>query len=966
MKLSINIVILFCLFFSNELVAQVKKIGIPDIEYFNRRTYHGATQNWGITQGKSGFLYFGNNNGVLEFDGDQWRLYRDLGELNVRSTHAVGDRIYAGAFNELGYFYYDSASKLKYKSLLQGPNVRNFEDFWHIYDWNGYVVFHSQKGLCFYKDDQLTHIIYPESRFVSAFVVNGLFLVQDEQAGLMEVRGNDIYPINGGKLFAGKEIKSIMSLSNSEMIIGTMNNGLYRWDMQMFAEWKVPANNLLKKINIFCGCKYSDDRLVYGTIQGGIVIIDDKGEVYLQIDKDRGLRNNTVLSAFVDREGNIWGGLDNGIVKVNFNSTISFLQGYYNLGTGYVMEKFKNEYYFGTNQAVFKIGEQKFKDPLKDRNDFIKVINTGGQVWSLYHDERSLLCGHNLGVFEIKDSGANEITPADVNGVWNFKTVKANDNLLLSGTYTGLIVLEYKSGKWQYRNTIKNFNESARFIEWDNEGYLWMSHGYRGVFRIKLNDEITEATEVLIFKNTEFPNNHNPLTLTKINGKCLFSSKDGIYQYDYTAGKFVHNDDFEAMFSNGIYPNDIKEDQYRNLWCFYGDKIGVLRFLEDGTYKDIWYPFLPLDRKMVSAFEYVYVEDEKNVFFGVEDGFAHYATEDYKNYKIPFKVHLRSFKGNSDSTTYQLNYVGDSIKQNVVPSFTFRKNTFNISFVASFYEQRNVLYSTWLRNYDSGFGEWTEENHRSYSNLTEGEYEIIIKAKNQYGVQAPPVSFKFIVLPPWYRSVVAKVVWVILFLMLVALIYYFISKRIEFSRQKEKSKQQERFRIKEEELKTAALVSEKEMIRLRNDKLRNEMVFKEKELANSTVHIIQKNDLLSDIKEQLKKIVRIQEKSELEKKVRLLIKKIDRDIDTENNWQVFETHFGQVHEAFFNSLKEKHPDLTSREQKLCAYIKMGMASKDIASLMNITTRAVENNRYKLRQKLGLSQGDNLLEYIENV
>ncbi len=966
MRLFKYIILFSTLFITYSLNGQIKKIGIPEIEYFNRRSYHGATQNWGITQGTSGFMYFGNNHGVLEFDGEKWQLYHDLGDFNVRSTHAVGNKIYAGAFNELGYFYSDSLSELKYKSLVQGPYIRDLEDFWHIYDWNDYVIFHSQKGLCFFKGDQLKHIIYPESRFVSAFVVNGLFLVQDEKAGLMEVRGNDVFPVTGGKLFAGKEINSIMALSNSEMIIGTMSSGLYTWDMQKIEEWKVPANDLLKKINIFCGCKYSDKLFVYGTIQGGLVIIDSNGEIYLQIDKDKGLRNNTVLSAFVDREGNIWGGLDNGIVKVNFNSTISFLQGYYNLGTGYVMDKFNNEYYFGTNQAVFKISDEKFKDPLKNRNDFIKVENTGGQVWNLYHDDKTLLCGHNLGVFQIRGTTANIITPPYVNGVWNFKHLDGNDNLLLSGTYTGLIILEKKAGKWTFRNSIKGFNESARFIEWDDRGYLWVSHGYRGIFRIKMDEDYTEATEILTFKRNDFPNNKSPLTLTKINGECLFTSHDGIYKFDYSNNTFTRQTEFEKMFSDHIYPNDIKQDEYRNLWCFYGDRVGVLRFLEDGSYKDIRYPFLPLDRKLVSAFEFVYVEDENNVIFGVEDGFAHYAAEDFKNYKIPFKVHLRSFKGNSDSTIYQLNYSGDSIQQNVIPSFKFRKNTFDIDFVASFYEQRNVLYSTWLKNYDAGFGNWTLDNHRSYSNLREGEYEIKIKAKNQYGVQAPPISFKFIVLPPWYRSIPAKIVFVILFLIIVALIYYFVSKRIELSRQKEKSKQQERFRIKEEQLKNAALVSEKEMIRIRNEKLRNDMVYKEKELANSTVHIIQKNDLLSDIKEQLKKIVKIQEKTELEKKVRLLIKKIDRDIDTENNWEVFETHFEQVHEAFFQSLKEKHPDLTSREQKLCAYIKMGMASKDIASLMNITTRAVENNRSKLRHKLGLTQGDNLLEYIENV
>ena len=77
-------------------------------------------------------------------------------------------------------------------------------------------------------------------------------------------------------------------------------------------------------------------------------------------------------------------------------------------------------------------------------------------------------------------------------------------------------------------------------------------------------------------------------------------------------------------------------------------------------------------------------------------------------------------------------------------------------------------------------------------------------------------------------------------------------------------------------------------------------------------------------------------------------------------------HFGQVHEAFIKKLNELHPDLSIREQKLSAYVKMGMSSKEIASLMNVTTRAVENNRYKLRQKLGIQHGDNLTSYIDKL
>jgi len=353
--------------------------------------------------------------------------------------------------------------------------------------------------------------------------------------------------------------------------------------------------------------------------------------------------------------------------------------------------------------------------------------------------------------------------------------------------------------------------------------------------------------------------------------------------------------------------------------------------------------------------------------FGVEDGFAHYSSKDIKNYQIPFKVHIRSFREGSDSLVYSLNHFSDKKNnQSIIPKFPFRNNYFEVSYAASFLEGSGVLYSSFLEGFDESFSDWSNSPKRTFAKLPEGEYNFEVRAKNRYGVQASSIKYMFEVLPPWHRSVYAKVGYVISILLMLILILWFVNKRVELSKRKEKAKQQERFKAKEEYLKNAALKSEKEMVKMRNDKLRGEMVFKEKELANSTINLIQKNELLSDIKGQLKKIIKVKDHNDLDRKIMALVRKIDKDITNENNWEVFEMHFDQVHDAFLNRLSELHPDLSQREQKLSAFVRMGMSSKEIASLMNITTRAVKNNRYKLRQKLGVIQGENLSAYISKI
>ena len=97
-----------------------------------------------------------------------------------------------------------------------------------------------------------------------------------------------------------------------------------------------------------------------------------------------------------------------------------------------------------------------------------------------------------------------------------------------------------------------------------------------------------------------------------------------------------------------------------------------------------------------------------------------------------------------------------------------------------------------------------------------------------------------------------------------------------------------------------------------------------------------------------------------------LIKRIDKEIDNEKQWKVFNLHIEQVYEELFKKLKERCPDLTPRELSLCAYLRMNISSKEIATLMNISARGVEISRYRIRKKLRLDREANLTEFMINL
>jgi hypothetical protein len=156
--------------------------------------------------------------------------------------------------------------------------------------------------------------------------------------------------------------------------------------------------------------------------------------------------------------------------------------------------------------------------------------------------------------------------------------------------------------------------------------------------------------------------------------------------------------------------------------------------------------------------------------------------------------------------------------------------------------------------------------------------------------------------------------------------------------------------------------NENEIVALRNEKLETEVNFKNKELATTTMHLVQRGKLLGKIKEGLmliKDADLVNKHEELIKVLKLINEAERSDLD----WDHFAIHFDQVHSNFLTKLKTKFPDLSANDLKMCAYLKMNLSSKEIAQLLSITIRAVEVSRYRLRKKLNLPQTINLFDYI---
>jgi DNA-binding CsgD family transcriptional regulator len=874
--------------------------------------------------------------------------------------------LFAGAYGEFGYFSNDSIGKLVYVSLvsLMNQESRSFGDIWKIHEGPWGVVFQSFDGLFFYKEGRV-EVVKPRSIFHFSYYVNGVLYVFDRENGLMEYRDGFLKKIPFGDSFEHKEVWSVLPLTNDEVLIGTANDGLYRYNGVDLKPWDTPVNTLLKKHQLYSSRVVGDDYFAFGTIQNGLIICNKRGDVLQLINREKGLQNNTVLSLCLDIDGNLWLGLDNGIDYVEINSPVTLLQDFYGFGTGYTSIEFNNLIYFGTNQGLFYATHENVKSPFLKASDIKMVDNTSGQVWNLQVIGGNLYCGHNNGSFIIR--GTNATLLNEIPGCWAFTAIPGYEGMYIEGTYNGLEMYRFTNGILQHLTHVSGVSHSCQELVCLSDRYVWISHSFKGVSLYRLNQTLDSLELIHTFGKADgLPSDYLNKIQRMKNGDIIVTTPVGIFQFDVNNNNFSKSVRYNSLFDNKpvIF---MQEDKRDNIWYITAsNEGGVLRYQEDGTYSNVSFPFFKLNGKFIGSFFNFNAFDNENVLIALEKGFAHYNPTMVIDYRRGYKVVISSFSvlGKGELLFSGLR-VGSSEKfQNIVPSIAYNDNSIRFTFSALYFEGGNeTRYSYMLEGFDNEWSEWQPESVKEYTNLPDGDYAFRVRAKNRYGVISEAESVKFIVQSPWYKTIIAIVLYIILAAIFGWFLVLHFLKRVEKSRMEEKELQQKKFFEREEKLKSDAIMAEKEIIRLRNEKLNFEILHKDKELANTAINLVQKNKQFNNIKEELLKIQGELKEEIVKNRISTIIRKIDKETSNDESWSIFETNFEQVHDDFLKRIKILHPDISPKELKLSAYLRMNMSSKEIATLMNITTRGVEISRYRLRRKLNIDRNQNLIDYI---
>jgi len=939
--------------------ADIKNIGVPYVQNYTKALYQSGNQNWSVTRDEHGMMYFGNEEGLLAFDGKYWQLYRMPNGLIVRSVAADGKgKIYAGGFGEFGYWENNKQGFLKYNSLIRlvpKSYIPN-EEIWKIYVDGDRVIFQSFGAIFIYSKGK-TSIIRAPNPFLFLFKTGSRYFIEQVNAGLFELKNNHLDFIEGSKILGNSGVLSILPFQHNKYLIGTAKNGLFIYDGKQISPWKNQANDFLKTYQLNNGAVIPNKYFAYGTILNGIVIIDTSGNVVQHINKSSGLQNNTVLSLYTDTEQNLWAGLDNGIDRIEVNSPLYF---YFDktgrFGTVYSSIIFNKKIYLGTNQGLF------YSDWLPGGNnrllqtfDFKLIPGSQGQVWDLSLQDGRLLCGHNDGTYQVNGDAITKISK--VNGGWTIK--KLNKDLLIQGTYTGLVIYRKDgAGNWAFDHKIDGFGEPSRYVEEDSKGQIWVSHAYKGIYKITLSSDLKKVTSSKYYdKRSGLPDSYN-VNVFNLDNRIIFSSDSGFCVYDDISDRFYKYQQLNKMLGTFASSNKIIAAIGKKYWFINHGRVAIADLSTPGKLTIDSNRFNTLNGQMVQNYENINLINNSIYLISVDDGFVILNDDDAL---LPNKIQLpevliRKIENITDKASV-ISENSNSINDVEIP---FSQNNLRITYSLPYYRQSKIKYQYYLDGYSRQWSDWTTQSQKEFTNLNQGTYKFSVRAKINDENVSPLAVFTFTVLSPWYATNIAKFIYVMLLIVAFYVVRYYYHLKLKKHQDHIHDKLD---REKEEFLKQESVANEQQIVKIKNEQLQADLASKSRELANSAMNIVYKNELLQKIGEEITHLKDSSGKQLSEEQLRRIQKVIHEGMNDERDWNIFESSFNEAHENFFKKLKSGHPDLVPNDLKLCAYLRMNMSSKEMASLLNISLRGVEIRRYRLRKKLNLEHDKNLVEFL---
>jgi diguanylate cyclase (GGDEF)-like protein len=706
-----------------------------------------GSQNFAIEEDARGIIYIGNLSGVVEFDGEWWRLIKLPEDNSAYVLEALPDgRVATGGWNEIGYLEPDERGMMRYKSLLplMPEDQRETGELGEVLATPDGVMYLTTSMLALWTDagvEVLAEIDY-ETDYWRAFKVRDEVWLATA-SGLKRLSGGTIEDLPGGSLYADRKVRMIAEWDEERTLIFVREDGFYLFDGEKEEPFARALWPRAVKSFPYAGKRLRDGRLAVITISGGVIVFTPSGEVDEIIDASTGLPDSDIVGAHVASDGSLWLVMDNNVTRVEAASPVTMIDTRGGLrGTPVAITRHEDLLYVGTTSGFFRIDPEGGSWDSTDRRVAKPVGEKIYSAWSLLSVGDELFVGAGSGIYVLRGGGAPELIEGTKDETaYAMLQSTADPDRIWVGSISGFGWLQRIGNRWTWQGKIEGIPNAVRSIVEISANELWLGTSFDGLLRVTLNEGSLPSIEQ--FGESE-------VSVYEFGGRVVFTSDEDYVQMLNDQGELVPDEELGAM-GNGTMLFVIAEDETGNIWLN-SQPPGVALKQPDGSFVFDDRMLLGMPGKDIQA---IYPDEGGVVWFGSDQGLVKFDAHASWTVTEPRRPSL-----------HRVSAGGSLLDEDGPVELRHDAGRLRFEVTAISYDP-GVQYHYRLEPSESEWSEWTSEPVTEYTNLWEGDYTFAVESRSPRGEVSPELSWSFRVLPPWYRTSLAYGIWITLGLVVV-------------------------------------------------------------------------------------------------------------------------------------------------------------------------------------------------------
>ena len=909
------------LIFSNLINAQNN--GIPFLQAYLPAHYHGESQVWAINQDNKGIMYFGLTLGLHTYNGSEWKKI-PINNLNViRSLFFASNNImYVGCDNQFGYLKTKDNGQIEFISLMPAINEQNrsFTDIWSITQLKNSIYFSSREYIFSYNvTNGKIKTITADSTIRKQFNINNKAYATVTGKGLYQLSNDSLYLLKDYKQLNNFFIWEALPANHSNTFLAisrtqgvqilnphTQNpDSLFITDSYFTKQQISELNQTIITNDVYNAIRLKNGNMAMASVSGGVFIINKNGEVAFHLTEKEGIPSETNYCVFEDNQGGVWTGSENGIMRIDLNLPVTRWNQISGIkGSPYKIVRNNSDLYCATNLGLFRLQGNKFEtitglSSASTQCFDVKSYKIPGQPLN----QLFTTTGENI--FQILGNAIINTIPTNTYEIYQSRF---NNAVLYYTDGYNLITNKLVNNKWTNAKQIASFEaEPFGFCEQD-ENNIW-GILYDKPFKVALhkNNNIhffTSNSEIesIVFWDIEYFNN-----------TMYFLTNKGIFTYNQQTNYF---NQAENLFnSSGTFAN-LKIEQA----SIYNNK--QFAFLATKNNENLIYLVKEQNNKFTidstvfkinNAFDYVYTDGDSVIWFLNAEEVYKYNIFEKSEYEIKSKILVSKVIIGNDSILIAgpyANYENKNSKNNPY-ILSYKNNTITINFSLPYFSnEKQTQYAVLIDNGQKNpkWSEWTNIGKKELLNLREGNYTIKIKAKSVFGYQSEILTLHFKILPPWYRTTIAYITYVILFWALFLILVKLYTRQLRNDKQRLEKLVEKR--TKEINEKNGLLQKQFSEITEKNQALlqyQEEILAQAENLTEANEQITAKNNELTYQKQEIEKqadSLKIVNKELINKNIEILQQREELKTSTENL------------QKFYNQIQTANEQIIGKNKKI--------------------------------------------------